>query len=74
MRRKVQFRLFLIELHRNEIDVVLVGLKPDETTYQGLMLPTFFLFKPSEPAKSISLSNCPVFPTNALLFAELAPS
>ena len=39
-----------------------------------LMLPTFFLFKPSEPAKSVSLSKCPVFPTNALLFKELAPS
>ena len=27
------------------------------------MLPTFIFFKPSEPAESISLSNCPMFPT-----------
>ena len=32
------------------------------------MLSAFMPSKPSEPAKSISLSNCPLFPTNALFF------
>ena len=61
--RKAQFRHFVIELFRQEVDIVLVSLKParsppgrrgDETTFGGLMLPTFILSKLFKPAMSIS--------------------
>ena len=38
------------------------------------MLSTFMPPVPSEQAKSISLSKSPVFPTNILVFTELALS
>ena len=55
---KVQFRHFLVE-----VDVVHVGWKQrDHTDVDSHAL------QPTEPTKSISLSKCPVLPTNALFF------
>ena len=54
---------FAFELDRCEVDVVLVGLKPE----RRLDVATFILSKPSESVKSISLSKCPMFTNDRIV-------
>ena len=50
----MQFRHFLIELLRKEVDIVFVNRdqREDEEIFSGLMLSTFRPSMPSKPAKS----------------------
>ena len=77
-RSSVPWELILALSHPTpgkEVDLVLVGQKQrdhrvnhgeGETIFRSLMLSTFIPSEPSEPAKSISLTKCPMFSTSAL--------
>ena len=68
--KKVQSRHFLIELLREEVDIVLwtVTNGEDDATHLRLDVADFRAFQAPKRAKSISLSKCPIFPTIGLYF------
>ena len=55
-----------------DVTLTLSGEEEDGTIFRGLTMSTFMPSKPSEPAKSISLSKGPVLSTNAVFLDTFA--